>query len=241
MLTRVLYACEDADMFAAADLLLHPTSFIKKLSGTFAFDRILPQLYKIHALRDSAMNNIFPRASYDNIINVGQIFSRVKMIVNAELYVKDLPGQLVGSLEPISMVDGNIMGVVHDREQIVNHRISLNVTFEVEDATQLKRLEDIWKSRDVIISSIGSVYSTFSMEYLLIGRITASYVERLMDEASQAVTVDSVDIQYSSKNHHEKRTAMISVKVREEGDLERLDRFLGSACREGAITYVRGL
>ena len=31
------------------------------------------------------------------------------MIVNAELYVKDLPGQLVGSLEPIPLVDGNIM------------------------------------------------------------------------------------------------------------------------------------
>ncbi|MDN5358136.1 MAG: hypothetical protein PWR17_1305 [Candidatus Methanomethylophilaceae archaeon] len=177
----------------------------------------------------------------DNIINNGQIFSRVKMIVNAELYVKDLPGQLVGSLEPISMVDGNIMGVVHDREQIVNHRISLNVTFEVEDTTQLKRLEDIWKSRDVIISSIGSVYSTFSMEYLLIGHITASYIERLMDEASQAVTIDSIDIQYSSKNHDEKRTAMISVKVREECDLDRLDRFLRYACREGAITYIRGL
>ncbi|MEA4977143.1 MAG: homoserine dehydrogenase [Methanomassiliicoccaceae archaeon] len=163
------------------------------------------------------------------------------MIVNAELYVKDLPGQLVGSLEPISMVDGNIMGVVHDREQIVNHRISLNVTFEVEDTTQLKRLEDIWKSRDIIISSIGSVYSTFSMEYLLIGRITASYIEQLMDEASHAVMIDSVDIQYSSKNHDEKRTAMISVKVREENDLDKLDMFLRHACRESAITYIRGL
>jgi ACT domain-containing protein len=163
------------------------------------------------------------------------------MIVNAELYVKDLPGQLVGSLEPISMVDGNIMGVVHDREQIVNHRISLNVTFEVEDATQLRRLEDIWKSRDVIISSIGSVYNTFSMEYLLIGHITASYIEGLMDKASQTVTIDSVDIQYSSKNHHEKRTAMISLKVREESDLDTLDGFLRSACKECGITYVRGL
>ena len=177
----------------------------------------------------------------DNIINIVQISSRVKMIVNAELYVKDLPGQLVGSLEPISMVDGNIMGVVHDREQIVNHRISLNVTFEVEDAAQLRKLEGIWKARDVIISSIGSVYKTYPMEYLLIGNLTASYIERLMDEASQMMNIVSMDIQYSSKNHDEKRTAMISVKMREEGDIDKLDKFLRSACREGAITYVRGL
>lgn len=164
------------------------------------------------------------------------------MIVNAELYVKDLPGQLVGSLEPISMVGGNIMGVVHDREQIVNRRISLDVTFEVEDAEQLKKLENIWKSKDIIISSIGSVYSTFSMEYMLIGNITASYIEQLVDEASATVNIDSVDIQYSSGNaSSEKRTAMISVKVRDEKDLDKLDRFLRAACKEGAITYVRGL
>ena len=78
------------------------------------------------------------------------------MIVNAELYVKDLPGQLVGSLEPISLVDGNIMGVVHNREQIVNHRICINVTFEVEDSAQLEKLKEIWKSKDMIISRMGS-------------------------------------------------------------------------------------
>ena len=38
------------------------------------------------------------------------------MIVNAELYVRDMPGQLVGSLDPISLVDGNILGVVHNRD-----------------------------------------------------------------------------------------------------------------------------
>ena len=53
------------------------------------------------------------------------------MMVNAELYVRDLPGQLVGSLEPISLVDGNIVGVVHNREQMVNQRICVNVTFQI--------------------------------------------------------------------------------------------------------------
>lgn len=183
----------------------------------------------------------YPRVLYDNIIKVRQIFSRVIMIVNAELYVKDLPGQLVGSLEPISMVDGNIMGVVHDREQIVDGRISINVTFEVEDVAQLQKLEDIWKERDVIISNMGSVYSTYSMEYLMIGNITASRIEKLMDEASKKIKVESMDIQYSSKDHDDNRTAMISVKVREKDDIGRLDQFLRSSCKKDAITYVRGL
>ena len=86
------------------------------------------------------------------------------MMVNAELYVRDLPGQLVGSLEPISMVDGNIVGVVHDREQIVNQRILVSVTFEVSTSGQLDQLKAIWKSMDIIISKMGSVYETITTD-----------------------------------------------------------------------------
>ena len=87
------------------------------------------------------------------------------MLVNAELYVKDLPGQLVGSLEPISVVDGNILGVVHNRERIVNHRICINITFEIEEE-QLERLKQIWKSKDIIISG-GENISTIEVEAAL--------------------------------------------------------------------------
>jgi hypothetical protein len=59
MQTRALYSREDASMFVAADLLLYPTSFVEKLSGTFAFDRILPHFCEIHALGESAMSHIF--------------------------------------------------------------------------------------------------------------------------------------------------------------------------------------
>ncbi len=164
------------------------------------------------------------------------------MIVNAELFVKDLPGQLVGSLEPISLVDGNIMGVMHDRERIVNHRICINITFEVEDQSRLEDLKRIWKSRDVIISKIGSVYQTYTMDYLLIGDIDARYIEGLIDKASNLAKMDAVDVRYSSKSvTSSKRTGMISVKTRSERDLDILDEFLDRECRKSGITYVRGV
>ena len=123
------------------------------------------------------------------------------MIVNAELFVKDLPGQLVGSIEPISLIDGNIMGVMHDRERIVNHRICVNITFEVEGQNQLEALKKIWKSKDIIISKLGSVYQTYTMDYLLIGDIDAMYIEELMNKANSLVTMDAVDVRYSSKTN----------------------------------------
>ena len=163
------------------------------------------------------------------------------MIVNAELYVKDLPGQLVGSLEPISVVDGNILGVVHNRERIVNHRICINITFEAED-DQLERLKAIWKSKDIIISKIGTAYETFTMDYMLIGDIDARYIERLINKASTIADLDRVEVSYSSKTgDYSKRTGMLSVKTKSQEDLDRLDGFLDDECRRSGITYVRGV
>lgn len=163
------------------------------------------------------------------------------MMVNAELYVKDLPGQLVSSLEPISLVDGNIVGVVHDREQIINQRIRINVTFEIKGAIELDKLKDIWKKRDVLIARMGSVFETHTIEYMLVGEFTASYIENLIDEASNMISFESVDVSYSSKNAQSKRTAMITAEVLTEEDLDKSDRFFAAACREGAIVFIRGL
>ncbi|MCL2032870.1 MAG: homoserine dehydrogenase [Methanomassiliicoccaceae archaeon] len=163
------------------------------------------------------------------------------MMVNAQLYVKDLPGRLVESLQPISLVNGNIVGVVHDREMIVNQRICIDVTFEVKGNSELDQLKDIWKSKDVQIAKIGSVYKTYTMEYMLVGKFKASFVESLIDEASGMVAFESVDVNYSSKNASVTRTAMISAELMSQGDLKKFDEFLADSCKKSKIVYIRGL
>ena len=76
------------------------------------------------------------------------------MKINADIYVKDVPGTLVSSLEPISTLGGNIVGVVHNREQIVSGRISVNVIFNMEQSS-LDALKKEWKARDIIIADFG--------------------------------------------------------------------------------------
>ncbi len=164
------------------------------------------------------------------------------MMVNAELYVRDLPGQLVGSLEPISMVDGNIVGVVHDREQMVNQRILVSVTFEVSTSGQLDQLKAIWKSMDIIISKMGSVYETITTEYMVLGKFNAAYVDGLIEQASKIVNFESVDVGYSSgKSVSGKRTALITAELRGEEERIRLDEFFVHSCERDNLMLIRGL
>lgn len=165
----------------------------------------------------------------------------IHMIINAELFVNDLPGQLIGSIEPISLVDGNILGVVHNRDRIVDHRICVNVTFEVDDK-QLERLKEMWSARDIVISSLGSVHETFSMEYILIGDVNAQYIEGLLRKMNEATTIDEVNVSYSTKSmKNAAHTSLISVKARYEDNLDKIDQILRRECKKSNITYVRGV
>jgi ACT domain-containing protein len=166
----------------------------------------------------------------------------MQMMVNAELYVRDLPGQLVGSLEPISMVDGNIVGVVHDREQKVNNRILVSVTFEVGTTRDLDRLKAIWRSKDIIISKMGSVYETVTAEYMVLGRFGAAYVDDILDEAAKLVEFESVEVSYTSKNSEdESRTALVSAELRNHEDRDKLDKFLYDRTEKDGLMLIRGL
>ncbi|AMK13433.1 allosteric regulator of homoserine dehydrogenase [methanogenic archaeon mixed culture ISO4-G1] len=163
------------------------------------------------------------------------------MIVNAELFVNDLPGQLIGSLEPISLVDGNILGVVHNRDKIIDHRICVNLTFEIDDR-RLDELKDLWKSKDIVISSLGSVHETFAMQYILIGDVNAQYVEGLLKKINEATTLDEVNVSYSTKSvKNSTHTSLISVKARYENNLDKIDAILRKECKANNITYVRGV
>lgn len=140
------------------------------------------------------------------------------------------------------MVDGNIISVVHDREKIVNKRIMVSVTFEVASSKKLDELKAIWKSRDIIISKMGSVYETVTREFMLVGRFNATYVENLIEEASKIVELESTDIGYTSKNQaSDKHTAMITAEVRSRKDLDKLDAFFMEACEKDDMLYIRGI
>jgi ACT domain-containing protein len=163
------------------------------------------------------------------------------MIINAELFVNDSPGQLVGSIEPISLVNGNILAVVHNRDRIVDNRILVNVTFEVDDR-QLERLKDLWKSKDVVISSLGSVHETYTMNYILIGDVNAQYIEGLLRKINEATTLDQINVSYSSKSvKTASHTSLITVKARYEDNLDKIDAILRKECKLANVTYVRGV
>ncbi len=162
------------------------------------------------------------------------------MKISADIYVKDVPGTLVSSLEPISTLGGNIVGVVHNREQVVSGRISVNVIFNM-DQKSLDALKKEWKARDIIIADFGEDFEIVSMDYMIIGDLSAAYIEDLIKRASKEVELESVNMGYSSKRDSGSRTAMISADLRSKDDICKLSKFMSAEAKKAGLTCITGV
>lgn len=161
------------------------------------------------------------------------------MLVNADIYVKDVPGQLVAALEPMSTINANIIGVVHSREQMISGRIAVNLTFDI-NPERIDQLKTIWKEKDVILVSMGSAVDLHSITFMIIGDLTAVTIDGLMTAAAEKVDIQSKNIRISS-NSKGRNTCMISVCLKTQEELDVLDQFVSEQCKEKGYTYIRGV
>lgn len=159
------------------------------------------------------------------------------MLVTANIYVKDVPGQLVSALEPMSSVDANIIGVVHSRDQTISGRIAVDLTFDIEPA-QIETLKNIWVSRDVVVAKIGTVIDLHNTVFMVLGKVTAAAMDGMMDDARKVVDIESCDIRLSSRSSGN-NAALVSASVKSEEDMRTLSTIVSEQCASKGYTYIR--
>jgi len=163
------------------------------------------------------------------------------MKVNADLRLKDVPGQLVGALEPISRFDGNIRGVLHDHDQKVGGRIAVNVTFEVRTEQALDKILGAWKSMEVDVARIDSHLDTMTSQFLLVGKIDAKELEALTAMLESMRNVSSMDIRYSGSGTSPSRAAMVTWKASSREAAAKLERSFRERAEKNGYLLIRGL
>jgi ACT domain-containing protein len=161
--------------------------------------------------------------------------------VNVDLRLKDIPGQLVGALEPISANGGNIRGVIHNHEAKKGGRISVNITFEVRSEDILDRILSTWKARDVEIAKIDSFFETYPLQYLLVGNIPSTELESLTKSLESMENVASIDIRYSGSANSDSRAALITGKASKKEAIASLNEFFKKRAEKKYYILIRGL
>jgi ACT domain-containing protein len=116
------------------------------------------------------------------------------MIVSMTLELKDIPGQLVLALSPISELHGNIMSVVHQHEEKTPRgAIPVQVTFEIDHkvlTTLIERLEN----SGVKVARVGEERLRSSVSVILIGHIVHSDMGDTIDKIDSTGFAEVVDM-----------------------------------------------
>lgn len=119
------------------------------------------------------------------------------MIVSMTLELKDIPGQLVLALSPISELHGNIMSVVHQHEEKTPRgTIPVQVTFEIEPKVLNRLIERLEKS-GVKVARVGEERLRSSVSVVIIGHIVHSDMGDTIDRIDSTGFAEVVDMSLS--------------------------------------------
>lgn len=163
------------------------------------------------------------------------------MKVNVDLRLKDIPGQLVAALEPISKNDGNIRGVVHHHDDKIAGRITVNVTFEVRTEQALDNIMKVWKLGEVDVAKIDAFFETYPIQYLLVGHITSKELESITKGLESMENVASIEIRYSGSANTSSRAALVKGKASKKEAIAALDGFFKQRAEKHNYMLIRGL
>jgi len=155
--------------------------------------------------------------------------------------LKDIPGQLVLALQPISDFGGNIRSVVHHRDKKTpSGRIPLQLVLEIEDRN-LSVLVDRLKERGVNVVRIGEERLMDSMVVLLIGHIVHSDIRETIDSIDSTGFAEVVELSLSMPGVDLKSSASVTISAVGTEELKNALAILEAAAEKKGIMVIASI
>jgi ACT domain-containing protein len=87
------------------------------------------------------------------------------------LALSDRPGQLIKALEPIAKNGGNIISIIHEREEPAEGSVPVSLVVDFPSKWNLRKTIDDLKGLDIAIIKSVEIVETTSVTLILIGRM----------------------------------------------------------------------
>ncbi|MCZ7397918.1 MAG: amino acid-binding protein [Candidatus Methanoperedens sp.] len=143
------------------------------------------------------------------------------MIISMTLELKDIPGQLVLALAPISELHGNIMSVIHQHEEKTPRgTIPVQITFEI-DQRVLDELIERLENSGVKVARVGEERLRSSVSVVLIGHIIHSDIGDTIDRIDSTGYAEVVDLSLSMPAIEKTSSAYLVINAVGENELKK--------------------
>lgn len=162
------------------------------------------------------------------------------MKISLDVVLKDIPGQLVRALEPISAHGGNIISIVHLREELTGGRVPVHVTFEVNP----KKLDGILREleeRDIWVSKVGEVRKKEKIKVLLIGHIVDTDARDTIDRINEIKGAMVADLALAMPHPEKESSARMDIEVSGDDVAEKVFERLEEIAKEKGLLVIKSI
>jgi ACT domain-containing protein len=129
-----------------------------------------------------------------------------------DLELKDIPGQLVNALVPISDAGGNIVSVVHHHaKRMPRGTIPIQVVFDFDGS--LDALKFALESRDIKVARVNEAKLLEYRTVLIVGHIIHSDIRDTIDQIDKTGYAEVVDLAMSMPGISLKSSARIGISA----------------------------
>jgi ACT domain-containing protein len=163
------------------------------------------------------------------------------MKISMDIELKDIPGQLVHALKPVSDFGGNILSVLHQRDKKTpSGRIPVQLVVEIEEK-RLDKLVDGLKGRGMNVIRIGKERLKESMVVLLIGHIVHSDIRETIDSIDGTGFAEVVELSLSMPGVDKKSSASVTLSAIGEDELNEALAILEETANKKGIMVISSI
>jgi ACT domain-containing protein len=164
------------------------------------------------------------------------------MRIELDVELKDTPGQLVRALEPISRLGGNIISVVHIREELTKRgRLPVHFIINVEDGEVLDRILGELEERDIWVSKVGEAKKKERIKVILIGHVVDTDIRDTIDRLNEIPGIMVADMALSMPNPQQETSALMDIEVSRPGKIKTAISELERIAQEKGLTVIKSL
>lgn len=159
------------------------------------------------------------------------------MRITMDLELKDIPGQLVRALEPISDAGGNIVSVVHHHEnRTPRGAIPIIVTFDMDDGVDALKKE--LESRDIKVVRVNEMKLLEHKTVILVGHIVHSDIRDTIDQIDNTGYAEVVDLAMSMPAIDLKSSARIVINATGKAEMKKAMARLKSVAKKKDLLII---
>ncbi len=167
----------------------------------------------------------------------------INMRVSLDLELKDTPGQLLLALEPISKYGGNVISIIHLREEekLRAGRVPVHFTLDVADEASLERIIKELEKSGVRVAKVGEATKKETITLLLVGHVVDTDLRDTIDRINALKGVMVSDLSLAMPHPEKESSAIVDIEVSQGVDKRMVMDRVYSIAKEKDLEIIRSL